>query len=105
MTSIRRKSRNVLVTYQLIALAIIALTIAVTWFTVARPDNAQAAPLTVQVEVPAPTATPENLNHCMMLTDGICYIVFPSNCVPGTPEVYGPESIGVPVTCGTVKGK
>lgn len=48
---------------------------------------------------PAPTPTPVNQNHCMMLESGICYIVYPENCVPGTPQIYGPESMGVPVEC------
>lgn len=55
--------------------------------------------------IPAPTPTPQNENHCMMLTDGICYIVFPANCTVGDIMVYGNESAGVPVTCDPVKGE
>lgn len=55
--------------------------------------------------IPQPTATPQNENHCMMLTDGMCYIIFPDGCQVGEPVIFGSESAGVPVTCGTVKGE
>lgn len=99
------KTREVKLYWQLIALALIMIVIAVAWFAVARPATGQGG----EYAVPAPTVTaaptPENHNHCMMLTDGICYIVFPLGCTVGEPIVYGGESAGVPVTCNTAKGK
>lgn len=97
-------SKDELLQYRLFALALLALLIAFTWFSFTATGT-DAAPAPTATPAPMVTPTPENHNHCMMLTDGICYIIYPANCVPGTPEVYGSESMGVPVTCGTVKGK
>ena len=84
----RYKSPRVRAAYNMFifALIITLIVIGIVGVLTTQDANAEKAPT-------------QNENHCLMLTSGICYIVYPANCVPGEPEIYGSESMGIPVVC------
>lgn len=84
---------------RLIALALLALIIAVTWFSLApTATNAAAAP----TATPAPVVTD---GHCALLEDGdTCYIVTLPGC-NWTMTKFGPDSMGLELECDPVRGE